>query len=114
MRGLASRCCIPRTAGEELPKGSIPGLLAAIDFGTGDLEHEVPLLQTFQPDAPTFIAEYWDGWFDHWGEKHQVTDAAVQEKEIRSGDREGVFDQPVHGGRRDEFRVDERSEFGWG
>jgi beta-galactosidase len=70
--------------GEELPKGSIPGMLAAIDFGTGDLAHEAPLLQAFQPNAPVFIAEYWDGWFDHWGEKHQVTDAAVQEAEIRT------------------------------
>ena len=75
--------------GEELPKGSIPGMLAAIDFGTGDLAHEVPLLQTFQPDAPVFIAEYWDGWFDHWGEKHQVTDAAVQEAELRAAIEKG-------------------------
>jgi beta-galactosidase len=75
--------------GEELPKGSIPGLLAAIDFGTGDLPHEVPLLQTFQPNAPTFIAEYWDGWFDHWGEKHHVTDAAAQEAEIRTAIEKG-------------------------
>jgi beta-galactosidase len=75
--------------GEELPKGSIPGMLAAIDFGTGDEAHEVPLLQTFQPNAPVFIAEYWDGWFDHWGEKHQVTDAAVQEADIRSAIEKG-------------------------
>ena len=75
--------------GEELPKGSIPGMLAAIDFGTGDLPHEVPLLQAFQPNAPVFIAEYWDGWFDHWGEKHQVTDAAVQESEIRAAIEKG-------------------------
>ncbi len=75
--------------GEELPHGSIPGMLAAIDFGTGDLAHEVPRLQTFQPNAPVFIAEYWDGWFDHWGEKHQVTNAAVQEAEIRSAIEKG-------------------------
>ena len=75
--------------GEELPHGSIPGLLAAIDFGTGELPHEVPLLQAFQPNAPVFIAEYWDGWFDHWGEKHQVTDAAVQEAEIREAIEKG-------------------------
>jgi beta-galactosidase len=75
--------------GEELPKGSIPGMLAAIDFGTGDLPHEVPLLQAFQPNAPVYIAEYWDGWFDHWGEKHQVTDAAKQEGEIRAAIEKG-------------------------
>jgi beta-galactosidase len=75
--------------GEELPRGSIPGLLAAVDFGTGDEPHEVPLLQAFQPNAPVFIAEYWDGWFDHWGEKHQVTDASVQEAEIRAAIEKG-------------------------
>jgi len=75
--------------GDELRDGSIPGMLAAIDFGTGDLPHELPKLQAFQPKAPTFIAEYWDGWFDHWGEKHQVTDAAVQEAEIRAAIEKG-------------------------
>ena len=100
--------------GEELPQGSIPGMLAAIDFGTGDLAHEVPLLQAFQPNAPVFIAEYWDGWFDHWGEKHQVTDAAVQEAEIRDGDREGIFDQPLHDRGRHKFWMDEWRELGWG
>ena len=75
--------------GEELRDGSIPGLLAAVDFGTGDEAHELPLLQEFQPNAPVFIAEYWDGWFDHWGEKHQVTDAVKQEAEIRTAVEKG-------------------------
>ena len=26
--------------------------------------------------------EYWDGWFDHWGEKHHVTDADQQAQEL--------------------------------
>jgi beta-galactosidase len=87
--GLGESLLYTADGGEELPKGSIPGMLAAIDFGTGDLRHEVPVLQTFQPNAPVFIAEYWDGWFDHWGEKHQVTDAAVQEAEIRAAIEKG-------------------------
>ncbi len=91
--------------GEELPKGSIPGMLAAIDFGTGDEPHEIPLLQAFQPNAPTFIAEYWDGWFDHWGEKHQVTDAAVQEAEIRAAIEKGYSISL--------YMVDGGTSFGW-
>jgi beta-galactosidase len=75
--------------GEELPNGSIPGLLAAVDFGTGDEPHEVGLLRAFQPTAPVYVAEYWDGWFDHWGEKHHLTDAAAQEAEIRSAIEKG-------------------------
>ena len=87
--GFSESLLYTADGGEELPRGSIPGLLAAVDFGTGDLSHEVPLLQAFQPNAPTFIAEYWDGWFDHWGEKHHVTDAAVQEAEIRAAIEKG-------------------------
>jgi beta-galactosidase len=67
-----------------LSKGSLPGLPAAIDFGTGDAERSTKLYKRFRPDTPVFVAEYWDGWFDHWGEKHQTTDAAKQETEIRS------------------------------
>ena len=26
--------------------------------------------------------EYWDGWFNHWGDKHQTHDPMIQEKEI--------------------------------
>jgi beta-galactosidase len=91
--------------GEELSGGSIPGLLAAIDFGTGDEPHEVPLLRAFQPDAPIFIAEYWDGWFDHWGEKHHVTDAAVQEAEIRDAIEKGYSISL--------YMVDGGTSFGW-
>ena len=23
-----------------------------------------------QPDKPLMVAEFWPGWFDHWGERH--------------------------------------------
>jgi beta-galactosidase len=26
--------------------------------------------------------EYWDGWFDHWGEKHHDTDVDQQAQEL--------------------------------
>lgn len=91
--------------GEELPDGSIPGLLAAIDFGTGDVPHEIPLLRAFQPNAPIFIAEYWDGWFDHWGEKHHVTDAKVQVAEIREAIEKGYSINI--------YLVDGGTSFGW-
>ena len=25
-----------------------------------------------QPGLPLMVMEYWTGWFDHWGEGHQV------------------------------------------
>jgi beta-galactosidase len=66
-----------------LSRGSLPGTLAAIDFGTGDAARSVGLLKAFRPGTPVWVAEYWDGWFDHWGEKHHTVDAAAQEAEIR-------------------------------
>jgi hypothetical protein len=27
-----------------------------------------------QPGLPMMVMEYWAGWFDHWGEKHNVVD----------------------------------------
>lgn len=69
--------------GDVMAKGSLPGVFAAVDYGTGDAERSLKLLHQFRPDAPVYAAEYWDGWFDHWGEKHQVTDAAKQLAEIR-------------------------------
>ncbi len=88
-----------------LKQGTLPGLLAGIDFGTGDAERSIKLYKTFRPNTPIYVAEYWDGWFDHWGEKHQVTDAAKQEAEIRSMLQQGysISLYMIHGG----------TSFGW-
>jgi beta-galactosidase len=91
--------------GDVMDKGSIPGAFAAVDYGTGDEERSIGLLKKFAPNSPVYAAEYWDGWFDHWGEKHQVTDAATQEKEIRAVIEKGysINLYMVHGG----------TTFGW-
>jgi beta-galactosidase len=68
---------------EELTRGSLPDLPAAVDFGTGDAEHGFALYRKLRPEGPFFCAEYWAGWFDHWGAKHEHTDAAKQVAEIR-------------------------------
>ena len=91
--------------GDVMDKGSIPGVFAAVDYGTGDSERSIDLLRRFRPNGPVYAAEYWDGWFDHWGEKHQLTDAAKQEAEIRSIIEKGysINLYMVHGG----------TSFGW-
>jgi beta-galactosidase len=91
--------------GDVLAEGSIQGLLAAVDYGTGDAARSLALLHHFQPNAPTYVAEYWDGWFDHWGEAHQITDAAKQLDEIRAVLEAGgsINLYMVHGG----------TTFGW-
>jgi beta-galactosidase len=68
--------------GDELPAGTLPGVPAVVNFGPGEAKTEFAKLQKFRPGAPLMSGEYWDGWFDHWGEKHHDTDAAQQAKEL--------------------------------
>jgi len=91
--------------GDVMAGGSLPGVFAGIDYGTGDAVRSLDLLKRFRPNSPVYAAEYWDGWFDHWGEKHQVTDAAKQEEEIRMVLEKGysINLYMIHGG----------TSFGW-
>ncbi len=66
----------------ELPRGALPGLPAAVNFGPGDAEPAFEALRKFRPSGPLMAGEYWDGWFDHWGETHNVTDAKQQAREL--------------------------------
>jgi beta-galactosidase len=55
----------------EVPRGSLPELPVGINFGGGDnAQREFETLKKYRPDGPFFNSEFWDGWFDHWGNKH--------------------------------------------
>ncbi|MFE1767096.1 beta-galactosidase family protein [Streptomyces angustmyceticus] len=73
---------------EALKAGSLPDLLSTVNFG-GDPTGPFAELRAFQPDKPLFCTEFWDGWFDHWGERHHTTDpartAADVEKMLAAG-----------------------------
>jgi len=64
------------TRGEE--KGSLPGTYAAVNFGIGHAAQGLDFLERFRPGQPLFAAEYWPGWFDHWGQPHQTRPIAPQ------------------------------------
>ncbi len=66
----------------ELPRGTQPGLPAVDNFGPGEAESAFAALRAFRPGGPLMSGEYWDGWFDHWGEAHNVTDAKEQAQEL--------------------------------
>lgn len=53
----------------------LPELLATVNFGSRP-EKAFAQLQKYQPEAPLFCMEYWNGWFDHWGEEHHTRDGA--------------------------------------
>jgi beta-galactosidase len=66
----------------ELRQGTLPDLPAVVNFGTGETELAFAALRAFRPSGPMMSGEYWDGWFDHWGEPHNVTDAKQQAQEL--------------------------------
>jgi beta-galactosidase len=60
---------------EHLAAGSLPGVLATGTFGSR-VEQHLAELRAHRPEGPLMCAEFWIGWFDHWGGPHHVRDAA--------------------------------------
>lgn len=82
-----------------LDAGRVPGALATVNFGSRATE-AFTQLRRFQPDGPQMCMEFWNGWFDHWGEAHHVRDpggaAAELEAMLRSGASVNIY--MAHGG----------------
>ncbi|MET9562585.1 MULTISPECIES: beta-galactosidase [Streptomyces] len=60
---------------EHLAAGSLPGVLSTGTFGSR-IPESLERLRAHRPQGPLMCAEFWIGWFDHWGEPHHVRDAA--------------------------------------
>ena len=65
-----------------IEKGSLAGVLTAVNFGTGDAAKSFTVLSRERPDGPKMAAEYWAGWFDKWGESHHETDGKKEAAEL--------------------------------
>lgn len=51
-------------------------LLWTINFGTGaNIDEQFKKLKEMRPDSPLMCSEFWSGWFDHWGRKHETRNA---------------------------------------
>lgn len=66
----------------QVPKGSLPELPVVVNFGTGDAKDAFGQLKKLRPDGPFMSGEYWDGWFDHWGERHHTTNVKQTADEL--------------------------------
>lgn len=69
---------------EMLQAGTLPHLLKTVNFGSHPGE-AFAKLREYQPTGPLVCMEFWNGWFDHWGEDHHVRepgDAAATLDEI--------------------------------
>ena len=80
--GLGEVLLYTADGGDELPAGTLPGVHAVVNFGPGEAKSEFAKLQKFRPGQPMMSGEYWDGWFDHWGEKHHDTRVNQQAQEL--------------------------------
>ncbi|MEI7436939.1 MAG: glycoside hydrolase family 35 protein [bacterium] len=56
-----------------LTGGTLPGLFKVVNFGSHS-EEAFRKLREHQPDGPVMCGEFWNGWFDHWGNIHHKRD----------------------------------------
>jgi len=64
-----------------LENGSLPELLRTGSFGSRSRDR-LAVLREHQPTGPLMCSEYWNGWFDHWGDAHHVTPADEQARDL--------------------------------
>ncbi|MEW5541511.1 beta-galactosidase family protein [Streptomyces cyaneofuscatus] len=89
LAGLLRRCGVSvplfTSDGPEdhmLTGGSVAGLLATANFGSGAREG-FEVLRRHQPKGPLMCMEFWCGWFDHWGAEPVVRDAGQAAEALR-------------------------------
>jgi len=56
-----------------LQGGTLSDILKAVNFGSNAIQ-AFAKLREHQPQGPLLCGEFWDGWFDHWGEDHHTRD----------------------------------------
>lgn len=55
---------------------ALDDLVWTVNFGTGaNIEDQFRKLKKLRPDTPLMCSEFWSGWFDHWGAKHETRSA---------------------------------------
>ena len=52
-----------------LTGGTMEGILSTVNFGSRAKE-QFEKLRKHRPEGPLMCCEFWNGWFDHWGEEH--------------------------------------------
>jgi beta-galactosidase len=82
-----------------LDGGTLPGTLTAVTLGSKP-DAARRLLAARRPDEPFLVAEFWNGWFDHWGKPHHVrgVDSAVRTLRGIIADGGSVSIYMAHGG----------------
>ena len=57
-------------------KNGLDDLVWTMNFGTGaNIDKQFARLKELRPDAPLMCSEFWSGWFDKWGARHETRPA---------------------------------------
>ena len=57
-------------------KNGLDDLVWTMNFGTGaNIDNQFRRLGELRPDAPKMCSEFWSGWFDKWGARHETRPA---------------------------------------
>jgi beta-galactosidase len=55
---------------------ALDDLFWTVNFGVGaNIDAQFKRLKELRPTTPLMCSEYWSGWFDHWGAKHETRSA---------------------------------------
>ncbi len=81
------RDCLRGIYGEDMPlfqcdwssnfeKNGLDDLIWTMNFGTGaNIDSQFRRLGQLRPNAPKMCSEFWSGWFDKWGARHETRGA---------------------------------------
>ena len=72
---------IDQPTDQMLSDGSVEGVHLTGSFGSRATER-LATLRRHQPTGPLMCAEFWDGWFDWWGNAHHTTPASASAAEL--------------------------------
>lgn len=70
---------------------ALDDLLWTVNFGTGaNIGQQFRKLKELRPETPLMCSEFWSGWFDHWGRKHETRPAGEMVQGIKDMLDQGI------------------------
>lgn len=59
-------------------RNGLDDLVWTMNFGTGsDIDSQFSRLRELRPESPLMCSEFWSGWFDKWGARHETRPASA-------------------------------------
>ncbi|MBV9270683.1 MAG: beta-galactosidase, partial [Candidatus Eremiobacteraeota bacterium] len=66
----------------DLAAGSVDGIPCGVTFAPGYARDAFHALRKVRPAQLPFCGEFWAGWFDHWGEPHEIRNDEEQADDL--------------------------------